>query len=184
MSKNKLIARLLLTLGTLVILIISFLQSSVKPSVPRLIIYCLLAIIFALILIFQIKNPKLLSFLVKAELKESRLESFHLLSTPIVFIGIFIIICKNLYLIEPSLFLVHQSPTSIEWFLFGLDQTIRSIGLDFLETFKFHISSIDTDRTVIMIWIFVYKTLLAFTFWTFIIKTFKLIKENKVVKRI
>lgn len=181
--QKKLIARLILTLGTFVLLIFSFLQSQISPSLFRLIVFFVIMLVFAFFLIKQIRNTKLLSFLVEAELKGNRLESFHLLSTPIVFIGLFIIICKNLYLIQPSSFLVKESPSSIEWLLFGLDQTIRSIGLDFLETFKFHISKIDTDSSVIMGFIFTYKTLLAFTFWTFIFKTYKLIKHNSAAKK-
>lgn len=164
MVKFKLIGRVVLTLFTFGILTLSILNSDSEPSIWRLTFYSSLILIFAILLIYQIKNPKLLTFLVEAELKDNRFESFHLLSTPLIFIGLFIVVSKNLYLIEPDLFIIHKIPSTSDWVLFGLDQTIRSIALDFFETFKIYISNIDTDNRPIMGLIFAYKTLLSLTF--------------------
>jgi hypothetical protein len=109
----------------------------------------------------------------EAELKENRLEDFHLLIAPFVFLASFALVCRELSVFFPSLFTVPTADAPFSqshlWVVFTIDQAARALLLDFFETFRIHLSNIQYASNV---WIcslmFLYKTVLALVFWRFI----------------
>jgi len=112
--------------------------------------------------------------LLKAEVSENRLEAFHLLTAPFIFIGTFALICAQLNDLFPGFFVwngLNVSPR--DWIAFALDQTFSAIFFDALEAYKVRLSGIDYVRGFwISSLIFAFKIILEIVFWKFIINFF------------
>jgi hypothetical protein len=121
-------------------------------------------------------------FRFQLELVENRLEPFHLLMAPFCFIGIFCILMREIYAYAPEWFVLQVAIDNIKsntWILFSIDQVVRAILFDFLETYKIHISSLDYKPIFLLgTIIFIFKTVLALTFWEFVLRFFRLWPRN------
>ena len=118
-------------------------------------------------------NRSVFLWRLEAELKENRLEAFHLLVAPFVFLVSFAFVCREVSAFEPSWFTyVGRSGRLSEpnvWIGFMLDQAARAILLDIFETYRVHISAVRYSSNVwVSSLVFVYKTTLAAVFWRFI----------------
>ena len=95
------------------------------------------------------------------------------------------LICHQLYLYDNSLFEVNHSVSTArtyDWMLYALDNFIRSVMLDFLETFSVKISRIDSNNIWILSLVFFFKSTLSIFFIKSIFNLSKSMKkvENKV----
>jgi len=161
-------ARLFLTiLSTLALTYVTL--HSTNPSSFSLVIFSLLFIISGYGSIKLAYNKNIVISTLKLELNENRFEPFHLFIAPFAFIGLFSLICFNLYALDSKLFITNFPLTGWAWITFALDQSSRAILLDLFETYQIHLSNINYIQNFwLSSFILLFKTILTFTFWKFI----------------
>lgn len=107
---------------------------------------------------------------------------------PFAFVITFGLISKQLYLIDNNLFdIIRTNQNSIiienQWLIFAIDNFIRAAIFDFLETYHFRLSNIDSNNLYILSFIFLFKTILSIFFVKSLINLYNSTKkiefENK-----
>jgi hypothetical protein len=163
-------------------------METTKPSQAWLLAFSILFLYSGFWTIRLAINRASFLWRLEAELRENRMEEFHLLLAPFAFVGIFAILAREMYAYAPSLFDVTQvpgpGPDSNAWLAFALDQVARAIMLDLFETYKIRVAALDyTPHFLISTVVFAFKTTLAVVFWRFIFLFFELWPfGNKAVK--
>jgi len=125
---------------------------------------------------------------IKADIdtRDSKLDLNPSLIPPFGFIIVFGLICHQLYLYDNNLFekglSISTNPSSsyeYQWMLYALDNFIRSVMFDFLETYHIKISRIDSSNNWILTFVFIFKSTLSIFFIKCIVN---LIKSIKIVE--
>ena len=101
---------------------------------------------------------------------------------PFAFVITFGLISKQLYHIDNNLFDVitatqNNTLFKSQWMIFAIDNFIRATVFDFLETYHFHLSSIDSHNLYILSFIFLFKTVLSIYFVKSIINLYNSTKQ-------
>jgi len=171
----------------LVVLIIGLFLSQHTTYYPvLLIVYILFFICFgywSLQFAFK-KNIAQKSIKADIDTRDSKLD-FNLSYIPLLgFVVIFGLICHQLFLYDNSLFvknssIIANSPFDCAWMLYAIDNFIRSVLFDFLETYHFKISQIDSNNNLILTFVFIFKSTLSIFF---IKALFNLIKATKKIE--
>lgn len=169
--------RMILTL-LLALFMSLVLMKAIPYSFPSLIS---LFIAFATVTVISILiafNKERLRSILKLEMAENRFEALHLFLPPFLLVGLFAVICNQLYKMDSGLFIVnsshlvsqvYQEDTELWFILFSLDNLSRVLFFDLLETFRISFVNIMyTTNFWLMAFVFVFKCILSVVFLRFL----------------
>lgn len=117
--------------------------------------------------------------------RDSALDLNPSIYPPFAFITVFGLISKQLFLVDNTLFshvIIYSSQNLVEtqWMVFALDNFIRAAVFDFLETYHFSLSKINSENYYVLTFVFVFKSVLSLYFIKSIINLFK---AAKIIER-
>jgi hypothetical protein len=176
-----------LTFSVLITITSGLTLSQLKTySAVLLVVYILFFIWFGYrSLTFAFKYKKAQSS-IKADIdsRDSKLDLNPSLIPPFGFVVTFGLICHQLFLYDSSLFVINSatmpnSPYDYEWMIYAIDNFIRSVMFDFLETYHVKISQIDSNNNWILTFVFIFKSTLSIFF---IKALLNLIKATKLIE--
>ncbi len=127
---------------------------------------------------------------IKADIatRDSKLDPNISLISPFGFVIVFALLSHQLYLWDNSHYIISipvstEGFKNYEWVLYAIDNFIRAVCFDFLETYHFHLSSINSLNNGILTLVFIFKTVLSLFFIKSLINLYQAIIKAETTSK-